>query len=263
MKGKIGHFLALLGTALVLGLCAWLPSLFSGELPAGPQEPDGAQGDGTLISGENLSESEHRRLWCSYRFGTEEEGYRTVQMNAETIEGEKINASLDALEELIRSFQIDGAENIEIAATGQEYILYSDPDGRCILMLHYYRQWTGDWRNWMELYLDVDTLEVYYIYTSSACLQNNDQYIGVVDTDMDVGDAVTAFGELFDMEPKSLSWSGDPEDYATAQYVSGDDVLTARVDWKYAEKYLYDIRYELLSIEEAGTEAVVSAVPAA
>ncbi len=64
----------------------------------------------------------------------------------------------------------------ETAPTGSEYTIVTDGEGR---ELHLCRMWLerrGDWQNWMDVFMDADTGELYYFYLSRECLTNRKNY---------------------------------------------------------------------------------------
>ncbi len=64
----------------------------------------------------------------------------------------------------------------DAAPTGSEYTVVTDAEGR---ELHLCRMWLearGDWQNWLDVFLDADSGELYYFYLSRECLTNRKNY---------------------------------------------------------------------------------------
>ena len=64
----------------------------------------------------------------------------------------------------------------DLTPTGSEYTVVTDAEGR---ELHLCRMWLearGDWQNWLDVFMDADSGELYYFYLSRECLTNRKDY---------------------------------------------------------------------------------------
>ena len=133
------------------------------------------------------------------------------------------------------------AKNGKMVTEGQEFIVLSDMENS-MRMCHMWVQDQGDWTNWMDIYMDVDTGFVYYLYVSSICLNNAVLYYDAVGPDMGaklVADRISA-ETGFGLE--ILSWSGKAEDTATAYTYSNGESLIWNINCSYYPSSMLDLK---------------------
>ena len=91
---------------------------------------------------------------------------------AEELSAEEAAVSETALTALKDAFVVD-REDGAVTSEGTEYLTITYGE-ETIRVCHYYREWSGDWGNWMEAYLDADHGDLYYLYVSSQRRENVD-----------------------------------------------------------------------------------------
>lgn len=143
------------------------------------------------------------------------------------------------LAELKETFVVD-REVASVASEGREYLTIT-AGGDTIHVYHYYLEWTGDWSNWMEAFIDADNGDLYYLYVSSQRRANVD-YSGIR---MDNVSNAKRLGSLMDFE--MVSFTDDGANEATAVY------LTERSAAKYTLSCIYHVN-NLLDIKFTVTE---------
>ncbi len=62
------------------------------------------------------------------------------------------------------------------APTGSEYTVVSDGAGGELTLCRMWMERRGDWQNWLDVCMDAETGEIYYLYLSRECLTNRRNY---------------------------------------------------------------------------------------
>jgi hypothetical protein len=146
------------------------------------------------------------------------------------IEKEELAACIDLAADLRSRLTLDigkgrrSAEGGECLRVGGRLTLY-----------HCWEEWTGDWSNWLEIFIDTDTREVYYFYISSSCVRNFDRYTDAVSRGFNAESAAKLWGDVVGIGTPAVGWSGDPDEPADAVYG------TAR--YRIYAKYYFDADY--------------------
>lgn len=213
-KIRWASYTGIAAAATVLLFCAWLPSRFI----------DREEGSTVTAPPAAPSESATQfELWQAYRAGT---------MSAQSVNlKEKDIAPCRELATDIRvRLTLDIGEE-KRSAGGEECLRV----GERLTMYHVWEEWTGDWSNWLEIFIDMDTKEVYYFYISSICEQNFDRYQDAISSGFDAPSAAKLWGDVVGIGSPSVSWSGDPDEPAEAVYG------TAR--YRIQAKYYFDADY--------------------
>ena len=63
----------------------------------------------------------------------------------------------------------------DAAPSGSEYIRISDGESG-LTAAHMWLEKTGDWKNWLDVYFDAETGEIYYLYLSCGNVANLTEY---------------------------------------------------------------------------------------
>ena len=71
---------------------------------------------------------------------------------------------------------------------GSEFLRISDGTAE-MTVCHMWLERSGDWQNWLDVYFDAETAEIYYLYLSCGILADPASYTGVSDLN---GDRVAA-----------------------------------------------------------------------
>ncbi|MDO4750386.1 MAG: hypothetical protein Q4A39_06070 [Eubacteriales bacterium] len=203
-------------TAAVLIICAAVPMAFITETGDNPpaESPD--------------VELTHYELWSAYW-----SAYREGLSLADPIENPD-KFDVNACQILTHELRLKLAPDMSpgtVTGEGEEFLCV---DGR-LKLYHCWNEWTGDWRNWLDIFIDLDTQEVLYFYLSSSCIANIDRYTDLLQTELDTEAGAKQWGNAIDLEMTNCTWSGDPEDYADVEY--GD------VRYRVSTKYYFDPGY--------------------
>jgi len=130
-------------------------------------------------------------------------------------------------------------KDVKIVTEGQQFMTLSDGDNS----MRVCRMWVqdqGDWTNWMDVYMDVETGFVYYLYVSSICLSNPELYHNEAEVNVKtVADAIAA-ETGFGLE--ILNWSGRAEDMATAFTYLDGEALIWNINCSYYPTSMLDIK---------------------
>ena len=124
---------------------------------------------------------------------------------------------------------------------GSEYIQLSDGDN-VLRLCRMWKQDEGDWTNWMDVYFDMDTGFVYYLYVSSVCLNNTSDYIGVMDSSFNTKAVANLVAEQSGSVLKHFSWSGNAEDSGYAVTSIGGDTVCWNIYCSYYEATMLDVK---------------------
>lgn len=203
-----------LATAAVLLFCAWLPSRFitgaeGSPPPASPAEPTGAMAS--------------VQLWEAYRAGT-------ISARSVEIDEENLASCKELAADLRSRLSLDIGKGRR-SAGGEECL---GVGGR-LTLYHCWEEWTGDWSNWLEMFIDTDTREVYYFYISSSCVQNFERYTDAVSRGFNAESAAKLWGDVVGIGTPAVSWSGNPDEPADAVY--------GTVRYRVYAKYYFDADY--------------------
>lgn len=204
-------------TVAVLLFCAWLPGRFVTE----PEATDGPLPSVPAVKPvERMSDLE---LWTAYRAGelsavVDKTNDKALETGSELAAGISSRLTLDI-----------GASHS--SAGGEECLTV----GGRLHLYHRWNEWTGDWSNWLEVYINTDTREVYYFYISSSCKENFERYTDAISPGFSAKSAASLWGDTVDLGTPAVVWSGDPEEAAEAYY--GDTGYTI------SAKYYFDVDY--------------------
>lgn len=155
-----GQFLA---AAAFIAACALLPLLFV--------TPEPLWGDGEA-AGSASPQPVSGRAAVFGRYWDGEIVRRRLELTSD--DGGDVIACRILAAELLNGLRSDGtAPNL-----GDAQISYFslEDSGLTLRIMEFSQSWTGDWRNWFSIHIDLDTHEVYRAYMSSQCLENFEAY---------------------------------------------------------------------------------------
>ncbi len=124
---------------------------------------------------------------------------------------------------------------------GYEFISLSNGE----INMELCRMWLqdqGDWTNWMDVYMDVDTGFVYYIYVSSICVYNNQKYVSSIDSELNSKNIASMIAKETGYDLRMVNWSGKAEDTATAFTSMNGDALIWNINCSYYPSSILDIK---------------------
>ncbi len=99
----------------------------------------------------------------------------------------------------------------------------------------------GDWNNWIDVYIDVDTGFVYYLYISSIC-ENSKNYHSAVEGELNAKSVASTIAKETGYDLKIVNWSGKAEDTAAAYMASNGEALIWNINCSYYDATMLDIK---------------------
>ena len=195
MTGKKQGALCLAALVFLL-FCAVLPLFFRNTAEPSPPLPDGSTAPATFP----LTELEDKaELYLKYNGDTSGTAVKKTPLSFED-GSDFVQPCNELLENLFSYFVIDEAE-YSVGEEGFNYFSLTDSTGATIRVAERYKRWYGDWENWLRIAVDVDSLDIYYVYISCNCLENFEKYMDPVY----IQDIAEAFGDITDMEILDIS----------------------------------------------------------
>lgn len=170
-KEQLPLIIGAAAVALVLILAAAIPALFVEKTPA--EQPD------VVLTG-----GERAALFDLY--WTEDERCTVEQLERSDFAAEELTGSDELIRQLHGDLRFDLGEPVA-ESSGEHFFVLRREDGGYLRMQEYYEQSAGDWNNWFRVYVDIDSLDIYFLYESCKCLKNEEKYpIGVLPTAWDL-----------------------------------------------------------------------------
>ena len=240
MSASRGRYAALLMAAMVFAVCLLVPALMLRD--SGQPEPTDDM-TATEQPSESLSLEQRAELYSRYVDGE----LSKTALDSSALGNSALMNAMRLAGRLESAIVFDRGAERSVSSRGAS--LYRVSDGtHSIRFLEYFREWDGDWSNWLVIVVDVDTLDLYYCYYSAACEQNLSSYL--MNDNMEVGelfrdigssigmDEFSVFDSIEDSVPFTLDFtnsvSGEVRSYETRLHVYED-----------AASLLVDIRLEL------------------
>ena len=207
-------------TALVLLLAMWVPSLFAPN-----------------VKDEPLTNAERVSMFCDY-FNKRDPGMQVSEQSVPVSSlssylGNSVTILDTMIEPMISALLLEPGS----AADGNRRAILceiTDDYGRASRVLRLFSEWEIDWHNWLDLCIDIDTGELYYMYISSRCLNNRENYTADrIDRPSTPAEAVTLWSTFTGQQSVSLDWSGTIGDTAFAVFSSDSEQIEYVVDCKF------------------------------
>lgn len=244
MKKSLRTIIPVAVTAVIIAACLWIPSLFFEKEEQGSEEKNSSvsQQNAEAVQISDAVQPLGTRLGMWRSFWNGDENYYSVKASIDELDDDAYNRYDSLMEKIepLNMFFLDN-ENNSTSSVNYEYIVYYDDSGTALRLFHIYREWTGDWSNWTELYFDADDAVIYYFYVSSGCRANYENYLGALE-DYQADGAADLWATLTGMELQTIQWSGEPADAASVGYVLDGVTLNCRVNWIYYESNLFDFK---------------------
>ncbi len=163
-----------------------------------------------------------------------------------------IKASVDRLTEFavssgVPDFLLNEMSRLQNSAnvSNMDYI---SKEGDRLSLTHIYLEWTGDWSNWLEAYLDRDTMKILYIYVSGRCLVNNDDYAAAYPNCPPPERLGEVYGSYMGYSMDSVTALSDSRENAVeAEYSDGVNTARYKINCIYYGGNMYDIKIAPLS----------------
>lgn len=141
----------------------------------------------------------------------------------------------------ISSYCILDSASRKTLSEGVEFISLSH-EGDELEICRMWQQDQGDWTNWIDVYFDAYTGDIFYLYVSSVCVYNNQKYHSALEGDLDCRSIASALSKESGYELKVLSWSGKSEDTATAYTALDGEALIWNINCNYHPTSILDIK---------------------
>ena len=147
-------------TFLLLAVCTMLPMVFLPDLDLEP-------------STEAVSDADAKaQLFTLY---TDEQLQRTA-LDEDELTNESVFNAASIFSTVQRGLVVDqGSESVERLSGSDSFVL--EQDGQSARIIEMYREWNGDWHNWLRMWIDADTGVIYRCYYSANVLQNAENYM--------------------------------------------------------------------------------------
>lgn len=191
-------------------------------------------------SGESLEQAadlgRRAALFAEYWNSSGEVSWKKIE--EPTKAQERVGSEL--MEELVQSYVPD-KRLVDTAPGGREYVRVTDGT----LSMELCRMWMsaqGDWQNWLDVCFDLDTGDIYYLYLSSECLFNGNEYLSSPEGGLDAQMVAELAAERLGYELRYLVWSGETADTATAVYMSEGSSVCVEISCIYYEATLVDVK---------------------
>ena len=150
-----------LSAALLLSVCLLLPLAF---VP----KPETA-----LVEPESVLEADSRVQTFALYDGSELE---QAPIESGALPADSLARSEGIFAAVMENLVIDGGEvGQEIGSGTNSYAL--ERGGDRMLVTELYREWNGDWHNWLRIWLDAESGVVYRLYYSANVLENAGAYV--------------------------------------------------------------------------------------
>lgn len=223
-------------TVLVVLLAAIVPAFF-------------VQDHDALSEAQPLTTAERAELFALYR--AEDARCAVEELEVDAFTEEELAGSWDVIRDLRDSLRIDRGEIVP-ESTGERFFLLGTADGRGLRMREYYEQSAGDWSNWFRVYVDIDTQEVFFLYQSSKCLENEEKY-----SEKDVAVSAKEMAELWlEYLPgcERVILLEEKENTVSAAYLRGDEAIyyDTRYTTYTSPEYVVDFRFTIRPPMEEG-----------
>lgn len=194
------------------------------------------------FKGKNLGEDhffdtgERAAMFVQYQKGSKSISSKTIDSPAKA-DSKYCDSVMD---ELIAMCRLDNRAG-KILSEGSEYVVISDGENSMRLC----RMWIqdeGDWTNWMDVYFDMDTGYVYYLYVSSICLNNGNEYSNAIEGQFNSKSVAELIARTTGFDLKHFSWSGNVEDTAYAVTGLEGDIVCWNINCTYYASTMLDVR---------------------
>ena len=233
-RERLPNLLLAAATACVVLLGALLPARYFTSSWQSIQGP------------ELLAPSDRRQCWLDY-YVRDAAGTGDSLLDMSAAQTQQL---LDIGESIRALVSVDNG-TMDVEAEGTQCLEVYSSAGT-IRVWHYYIQWRGDWRNWLDLYIDADTEEIYYLYASSGCEDNQEMYSQFPEVTTE-----SVARTILEDCGMTVAEILEGEDAQTVSALCRDETgsSTYRVSCSYYPGSLLDCRVQLLEAEPPETAA--------
>ena len=187
-------------------------------------------------SPEPVALGQEQKLFADYWIlGPEKSGVTVAKL--ETVNAQTKSSCEMAMASLVARC-LDDRELDYSQPTGSEYTRISNEAGEELFLCRMWLEATGDWQNWMDVCMNAETGEIYYLYLSRECLRNQHLYADgttLPDAEFIANTIAAEYGW-------TLRWLGGEAEGGTAAVFTGDEgTVCYQIDCK-AFDTLIDIK---------------------
>ncbi|MEG1315800.1 MAG: hypothetical protein RSC86_00330 [Oscillospiraceae bacterium] len=116
-------------------------------------------------------------------------------------------------------------------------------NGARLPLIHLYLEWKGDWSNWIEVYVDVDSGKVLYFYTSGKCLANGEKYAVQYPNMPGPDEILEAYAKYCGYSAEQQTVSSNPNENALiVAYADANGRADYKINCIYYAGNMYDIK---------------------
>ena len=131
---------------------------------------------------------ERAALFARYWSGAESTAAETFE-----IPDTRMTADCAAAMQRITERAIFDRKLADTGPDGMEYLSITENE-QTVTVCHMWLERSGDWKNWMDVYFDAETGEIYYLYLSCGRLTDSASYAGVSEFDWEqAAEALTEY----------------------------------------------------------------------
>lgn len=217
------HVVALAALALVFALAALLPLNFVDNQSAGEKTD---------------SYVARAALFAEYWSG--EEGDYEIEKITEPSDVQ-LDFCSSRFDELVERCKVDRAKDTETKMEGSEYVIVRS-NGVSIQLCRKWLQYSGDWNSWLDVCFDMNTGEVFYLYTNGECIYNSSEYSNVAPGSADAEELARLIADEMDFQLYYFDESLEPGASSTAVYLCDGSPLKLRLSVVYYEGRLFDVK---------------------
>lgn len=222
-------------TAVVLLLCSTLPKLLLNEKHPQIEHP---ALDSESPQGIEKCEYLGRALSSSEKFIYNIEGKVDNEKRREIIEG-LLNLSKDGTAPEFLTNEMGGIVDSVII----ENLTISTVGGAELSLIHCYYEWTHDWSNWIEVYIDAETGKLLYIYMSGQCLGDGAGFAESYPEIISLEGLRDVYAEYMGFTATDSVYSQNPNENAiTVTYTDGTSSVNYHINRIYYPGTMYDIK---------------------
>lgn len=177
MSPAVKNTLKLLLTAVFIITCGIIPSFINSPIIDSPNSPgpnnDPDYAEPTVANTDLLTDySDKVMMYLNYGNQTE---YKR-KLTEEDIGESNLEKCSKLQHYLYENLFVDQDPEITTNYLGSDIFSIGDGSGNYIRVVEYFWGGSGDWRNWIDVVVDADTQDIYYLYISCQNLINFSKY---------------------------------------------------------------------------------------
>lgn len=190
--------------------------------------------------GQNGSDSyaERVQLFAEY-WHSGEENFTVEKITEPSVE--QLEFCEKTFSALLAKCRVDKAKDTEVKMEGSEYVAVRS--GAYELQLcRKWMQYSGDWNSWIDVCFDMNTGEVYYLYSNGECIFNSGEYANVAPGRANARELALYIADEMGAELYYFDEAADPAAASTAIYLFDGVPVKIEMSIVYYEGRLFDVR---------------------